>query len=394
MLSVSPTSFRNHYQALVTSGAIEADAAQARAVEALAALDERLMTYKPAGKSGFLDKLFHSDDEPLLKGLYIHGDVGRGKTMLMDLFFQESRVAHKRRVHFHEFMTDVHERIFAFRQSIARGEMADADAVQLTATSIFEQVWLLCFDEFHVTDIADAMILGRLFARLFELGTVVVATSNVPPENLYEGGLNRVLFLPFIAQIEERMDVLRLDARTDFRMEKLASVRMWLTPADAEAEAALDRAWTLITGGAPCEPRDIAIKGRLLHVPCSAPGVARFSFADLCEQPLAASDYLRLARDYHTLMIDHIPLMDYDDRDAAKRFIALIDALYDKGVKLMASSDSDPLSLYRASDGFEANEFKRTSSRLIEMNSDSYLAKAHGRSDSLASGTATGLVET
>jgi cell division protein ZapE len=177
-------------------------------------------------------------------------------------------------------------------------------------------------------------------------------------------------------------------------MEKLASVKMWLTPADAEAEAALDRAWTLITGGAPCEPRDIAIKGRLLHVPCSAPGVARFSFADLCEQPLAASDYLRLARDYHTLMIDHIPLMDYDDRDAAKRFIALIDALYDNGVKLMASSDSDPLSLYRASDGFEANEFKRTSSRLIEMNSDSYLAKAHGRSDSLASGTATGLVET
>jgi cell division protein ZapE len=291
-------------------------------------------------------------------------------------------------------MTDVHERIFAFRQSIARGEMADADAVQLTATSIFEQAWLLCFDEFHVTDIADAMILGRLFARLFELGTVVVATSNVPPENLYEGGLNRVLFLPFIAQIEERIDVLRLDARTDFRMEKLASVKMWLTPADAEAEAALDRAWTLITGGAPCEPRDIAIKGRLLHVPCSAPGVARFSFADLCEQPLAASDYLRLARDYHTLMIDHIPLMDYDHRDAAKRFIALIDALYDKGVKLMASSDSDPLSLYRASDGFEANEFKRTSSRLIEMNSDSYLAKAHGRSDSLASGTATGLVET
>ncbi|MDR6303801.1 cell division protein ZapE [Nitrobacter vulgaris] len=391
---MSPTSFRNHYQALVTSGAIEADSAQARAVEALAALDERLMTYKPAGKSGFLDKLFHSDDEPPPKGLYIHGDVGRGKTMLMDLFFQESRVAHKRRVHFHEFMTDVHERIFAFRQSIARGEMADADAVQLTATSIFEQAWLLCFDEFHVTDIADAMILGRLFALLFELGTVVVATSNVPPENLYEGGLNRVLFLPFIAQIEERMDVLRLDARTDFRMEKLASVKMWLTPANAEAEAALDRAWTLMTGGAPCEPRDIAIKGRLLHVPCSAHGVARFSFADLCEQPLAAPDYLRLARDYHTLMIDHIPVMDYDDRDAAKRFIALIDTLYDNGVKLMASSDSDQLSLYRANDGFEANEFKRTSSRLIEMNSDSYLARAHGRSDSLASGTATGLVET
>jgi cell division protein ZapE len=393
MLSTSPALFRDHYQALVASGAIEADAAQQRVVEALAALDERLMAYKPAGKPGFLDKLFHSDSEPPPKGLYIHGDVGRGKTMLMDLFFHESRVANKRRVHFHEFMNDVHERIFAFRQNIARGEMADADVIQLTAASIFDEAWLLCFDEFHVTDIADAMILGRLFAHLFELGTVVVATSNVPPEDLYEGGLNRVLFLPFIAQIEERMDVLRLDARTDFRMEKLTGVRMWLTPADDAAEAALDSAWVLMTGGAPCKPRDIAIKGHILHVPCSSHGVARFSFADLCEQPLAASDYLRLARDYHTLIVDRIPNMDAD-RNAAKRFIALIDALYDNGVKLMASSDADPLSLYRASDGFEAGEFKRTSSRLIEMGSESYLAQAHGRSDSAASSSSTGLVET
>jgi cell division protein ZapE len=394
MHSVSATSFRKHYQALVASGAIEADPAQAQAVETLVTLDERLMAYKPAGKGGFLDKLFHSDGEPAPKGLYIYGEVGRGKTMLMDLFFQESAVAHKRRVHFHEFMADVHERIYAFRQTIARGEMADADVIHLTAISIFEEAWLLCFDEFHVTDIADAMILGRLFARLFELGTVVVATSNVPPEHLYEGGLNRVLFLPFIAQIEERMDVLRLDARTDFRMEKLAGVKMWLTPADAAAEAALDKAWVLMTGGAPCRPRDIAIKGRILHVPCSANGVARFSFADLCEEPLAASDYLRLAHDYHTLMIDRIPVMDYADRNAAKRFIALIDTLYDTGVKLMASSDTDPLSLYRATDGYEANEFKRTSSRLIEMGSESYLAQAHGRSDSAASSSSTGLVET
>jgi cell division protein ZapE len=394
MHSVSATSFRKHYQALVASGAIEADPAQAQAVETLVTLDERLMAYKPAGKGGFLDKLFHSDGEPAPKGLYIYGEVGRGKTMLMDLFFQESAVAHKRRVHFHEFMADVHERIYAFRQTIARGEMADADVIHLTAISIFEEAWLLCFDEFHVTDIADAMILGRLFARLFELGTVVVATSNVPPEELYEGGLNRVLFLPFIAQIEERMDVLRLDARTDFRMEKLAGVKMWLTPADAAAEAALDKAWVLMTGGAPCRPRDIAIKGRILHVPCSANGVARFSFADLCEEPLAASDYLRLAHDYHTLMIDRIPVMDYADRNAAKRFIALIDTLYDTGVKLMASSDTDPLTLYRATDGYEANEFKRTSSRLIEMGSESYLAQAHGRSDSAASSSSTGLVET
>jgi cell division protein ZapE len=394
MLSTSPASFRAHYQALVASGAIEADPAQARAVEAFTALEERLATYKPARKPRFLGKLFKSDTETPPNGLYVYGEVGRGKTMLMDLFFQESRIAHKRRAHFHEFMADVHERIYAFRQNIARGEMADADVIHLTATSIFEEAWLLCFDEFHVTDIADAMILGRLFSRLFELGTVVVATSNVAPENLYKGGLNRALFLPFITQIEARMDVLRLDARTDFRMEKLAGVKMWLTPADADANAALDKAWGRMTGSAPCKPRDISIKGRILHVPCSANGVARFSFADLCEKPLGASDYLRLAHDYHTLMIDRIPVMDYADRNAAKRFIALIDALYDNGVKLMASSAADPLSLYQAADGFEANEFKRTSSRLIEMGSESYLAHAHGRSDSAASGSSTGLVET
>ena len=394
MLSTSPTLFRDHYQDLVASGAIEADPAQARVAEALAALDERLMAYKPAGKGGFLDKLFHPDHAPPPKGLYIYGDVGRGKSMLMDLFFHESAVTHQRRVHFHEFMANVHERIFAFRQSIARGEIADADVIQLTAAAIFDEAWLLCFDEFHVTDIADAMILGRLFARLFELGTVVVATSNVPPEDLYEGGLNRVLFLPFIEQIEERMDILRLDARTDFRMEKLAGVTMWLTPADAKAEATLDKGWALMTGGSPCRPRDIAVKGHTLRVPCSSHGVARFSFADLCEQPLGASDYLGLARDYHTLIIDRIPVMEDADRNAAKRFIALIDTLYDNGVKLMASSDTDPLSLYRATEGFEAHEFKRTSSRLIEMGSESYLAQAHGRGNSAAGGSSTGLVET
>jgi len=396
MLSASPSPFRDHYSALVASGAIEADPAQAYAVEAFAALDERLAVYTPPRKPRFLGMFFKNDrkKEAPPNGLYIHGEVGRGKTMLMDLFFQQTQVAHKRRSHFHEFMADVHERIYAFRQNIARGEMADADVIHLTATSIFEEAWLLCFDEFHVTDIADAMILGRLFSHLFDLGTVVVATSNVAPEDLYKGGLNRALFLPFIAQIEAHMDVLRLDARTDFRLEKLAGVKMWLTPADATADAALDKAWARMTGSAPCKSRDIAIKGRILHVPCSAHGVARFPFADLCEKPLAASDYLRLAHDYHTIMIDRIPVMDYADRNAAKRFISLIDTLYDNGVKLMASSETDPLSLYRATDGNEANEFKRTSSRLIEMGSESYLAQAHGRGDSAASGATTGLVET
>jgi cell division protein ZapE len=394
MLSVPSDSFRAHYQALVSSGAIEPDPAQQEVAEAFADLEERLSRYKPLRKQGLLGRLFADKDDGPPRGLYVHGDVGRGKTMLMDLFFQQSPVEHKRRAHFHEFMADVHERIYGYRQSIARGEIPDADVIALTASSIFEQAWLLCFDEFHVTDIADAMILGRLFARLFDLGTVVVATSNVAPEDLYKGGLNRSLFVPFIAQIQQRMKVLRLDARTDFRLEKLAGVKMWLVPADAAAAAALDRAWIKMTGSAPCKPRDIPIKGRALRVPCSAHGVARFCFADICEQPLAASDYLRLARDYHTIMIDRIPVMDYADRNAAKRFITLIDTLYDNGVKLMASAQADPQSLYLATEGNEAAEFKRTSSRLIEMSSESYLALPHGHKDSEASGASTGLVET
>jgi cell division protein ZapE len=393
MLS-SPDSFRQHYQALVSSGTIERDAAQAGIADSFAALEQRLSGYNPLRKRRLLGRLFRDKDEEPPRGLYIHGEVGRGKTMLMDLFFQSSPVEHKRRAHFHEFMADVHERIYAYRQSIARGELANGDVIALTASAIFEEAWLLCFDEFHVTDIADAMILGRLFAKLFELGTVVVVTSNVAPDDLYKGGLNRALFLPFIAQIEAHMDVMRLDARTDFRLEKLTGVKMWLVPDDGEASRALNKAWAKMTGNAPRKPRDILIKGRKLHVPCSAHGVARFSFADLCEAPLAASDYLRLAHDYHTILVDHIPVMDYPQRNAAKRFISLIDTLYDNAVKLMASAAADPVSLYLATDGNEANEFKRTSSRLIEMSSESYLALPHGRKDSAASGATTGLVET
>jgi cell division protein ZapE len=394
MLSTPSTSFRAHYQSLVSSGAIEPDAAQAQAAEAFADLEARLSSYRPVRKQGLLGRLFADKNGGPPRGLYVHGEVGRGKTMLMDMFFQQSQIQHKRRAHFHEFMAEVHERIYGFRQNIARGEMADGDVIGLTAASIFDQAWLLCFDEFHVTDIADAMILGRLFSKLFELGTVVVATSNVEPEDLYKGGLNRALFLPFIAQISDHMDVLRLDARTDFRLEKLAGVKMWLVPADRDADATLDKAWAKMTGKAPCKARDISIKGRILRVPCSAHGVARFSFADICEKPLAASDYLRLAHDYHTILIDHIPVMDYPERNAAKRFISLIDTLYDNAVKLMASAAADPVSLYLANDGNEANEFKRTSSRLIEMSSESYLALPHGHKDSEASGSSTGLVET
>jgi cell division protein ZapE len=315
--------------------------------------------------------------------------------MLMDLFFHASPVRRKHRAHFHEFMAEVHERVHGFRQKIASGEISDTDPVMLTAGTIFDEAWLLCFDEFHVTDIADAMILGRLFTKLFELGTVVVATSNVAPDDLYKGGLNRGLFLPFVKLLQERMDVLRLDARTDFRLEKLAGVTTWHVPANKDADAALDKAWQKLTGGAPARPHDLVVKGRRLRVPRAAHGVARFSFKELCEVPLGASDYLRLAHDFHTLVLDRVPVMNYEHRNFAKRFITLIDTLYDNCVKLVASADADPLSLYVATEGVEVHEFKRTSSRLIEMGSESYLALPHGsREQQLGSGSREGLVET
>jgi len=384
------------YEAGVAAQLVERDAAQIAVIERLAHLETRILEHRLARKSSSLGWLFAKSASalPPIKGLYIYGEVGRGKTMLMDLFFQASPVVRKRRVHFHAFMLDVHERVYILRQQMKLGEHAGEDPVRLVAAQLVQEAWLLCFDEFHVTDIADAMILGRLFAVMFERGVVLVATSNVPPDDLYKDGLNRTLFVPFVRMLEQHMDVVRLEARIDFRLEKLAGMPVWYVPADAKADAALDDAWRRLTGGQRGVAQELPLKGRSVHVPRAARGVARFPFHDLCEQPLAAAEYLRIAHEYHTLLIDHIPVMDFDRRNAAKRFIILVDTLYDMNVKLIASAAAEPDALYAAEQGFEAQEFRRTASRLIEMRSEGFLARPHGADHSLGTGSSSGIVET
>jgi cell division protein ZapE len=373
-----PETFQIRYAALIAAGKIEPDPGQAALAEHMARLALRLDQHRLARKSSALGWLFGgtSKREEPLRGLYVHGEVGRGKTMLMDLFFATSPVLRKRRVHFHEFMADVHERVFVYRQEMKNG--AERDPIQRAADAIAEESWLLCFDEFHVTDIADAMILGRLFTRLFELGVVMVATSNLAPRDLYKDGLNRALFLPFIGMLEKHCIVVRLDARVDFRLEKLTGVPTWYVPPTPKNEAALDDAWHRLVGEAGGALHELIVKGHAVKIPKAAMGVARFAFEDLCAQPLAASDFHKIALEFHTVIIDRIPVMDLARRNEAKRFIILVDTLYDHGVKLLATADAQPDGLYTGDTGYEANEFKRTASRLIEMRSQAYLGLPHG----------------
>ncbi|UHC16152.1 cell division protein ZapE [Methylobacterium currus] len=383
------------YDALVDSGAIERDSAQTDLVARLDGLIRDLAEVPPPSSPGVLGRLFGRKPEPVAgpPGLYVWGLVGRGKTMLMDLF-HEAAPSPKRRVHFHAFMGDVHERIHRHRQALKQGTARGDDPIAPVAEALAAEARLLCFDEFTVTDIADAMILGRLFTALFARGVVMVATSNVEPDRLYEGGLNRALFLPFIEQLKERVAVVRLDSRTDFRLEKLGGSPVYHVPADEAAEAALTHAFQALSGEPKGRPTTIQVKGHEVAIPEAAGGVARFTFADLCARPLGAADYLTLAERFHTVIVEEIPVMDMPQRNEAKRFIILVDALYDTRTKLLASAAAEPTGLYLADSGREAFEFERTVSRLIEMRSEEYLALPHGRPDSEASGSSTGLVET
>jgi cell division protein ZapE len=390
----------SRYDALVAAGAIERDPAQAALavkLDVLArALHERRMILhheRPPSKSAF-GWLFGRRKLPEpLRGLYIWGSVGRGKTMLMDLFFEAIAVRRKRRAHFHAYMAEVHERIHEWRQKLKRGEVKGDDPIRPVAAALAEEAWVLCFDEFAVTDIADAMILGRLFTALFEHGVVVVATSNVAPDRLYEGGLNRALFLPFIALLKQRMEVVTLDARTDFRLEKLGGSPVYFTPADEAARRALNDVFAGLTAGATPKPAQLTVHGHAVEVPLQAMGAARFAYADLCQKPLGAADFIALARAFHTIVLDGAPVIPSARRDEARRFITLIDVLYERHVKLVMSADAEPNGLYHAETGNEAFAFDRTVSRLIEMRSREYLARPREAVQPVP-GDPKGLVET
>jgi cell division protein ZapE len=360
---------RAAYDQLLTAGELRPDAAQSAAVAALDRVAAGLT------QRGLWSRLFGADgDGPA--GAYLWGGVGRGKSMLMDLAFETIAVEPKRRVHFHEFMLETHNRLRIVR------EREEGDPIEPVAEQIAAEAKLLCFDEMQVTNPADAMILSRLFGKLLDEGVKVVTTSNRPPSDLYQGGLNRELFLPFIALIEQRLLVVAVDGPTDYRLGRLEGVEVWHVPNGPEATAALSQAFFQLTdypvedrAKVPSEELDVG-GGRTLHVPKSLKGVAVFSFERLCGEPRGAADYLAIARRYHTVIIVGIPVMGPEMRNEATRFVTLIDALYEHKVKLLAAADAEPERLYPAGDG--SFEFQRTVSRLEEMRSAEYLAEGHG----------------
>ena len=371
---------RSLYEAKVRDGHIERDAAQEKVVGLLDALCDRIDGYSPARKSSALGWLFggktngSNATSGAPKGLYIWGGVGRGKSMLMDMFFERADVGKKRRVHFHAFMAEVHSDIFKYRQALKRGEVKGEDPIEPVAEAIARTCALLCFDEFTITDIADAMILGRLFKVLFAHGVVVVATSNVEPTELYRDGLNRLLFLPSIDLLLAHMDVVELASRADYRMEKLAGQPTFHVPAGIASQEALTATFKTLTGRDGGRPASVRVLGREVAVPEARGSVARFGFADLCAKPLGANDYLAIANAYRSVIVDDIPVLKASQRNEAKRFIVMIDAFYEARTKFFASAAARPAKLFEADEGREAFEFQRTISRLNEMQSEDYMA--------------------
>jgi cell division protein ZapE len=378
---------RAAYKALLAGGELSPDPGQAEIVTRLQTLREDLGRPEET-PPGFLASLFGKRQaRPAPRGLYIHGGVGRGKSMLMDLFFETAPVAEKRRVHFHAFMLECHGAIHKWRGQSAversNNHDDDGDPIPPLARRIAADARLLCFDEFQVSDVADAMILGRLFGELLGLGVVLVATSNRAPDALYEGGLNRALFLPFIDLLQDRLEVMALDGPTDYRLRRMKGVQVYHVPINDQTTQHMREAFFSMTDrdveDAHMVPTaELQVQGRALFVPKSSKGVAVFSFKRLCAdpgKPLGAADYLAIAWRYHTVFIVAIPRMGPDQRNEAKRFVTLIDTLYENNVKLICSAAVAPDQLYAAGDG--SFEFSRTASRLAEMQSEEYLARGH-----------------
>jgi cell division protein ZapE len=349
---------REAYEACISGGRLNADPGQATIAAKLDDLAVRLTE----GRGLF-------GRRKSVRGLYIWGGVGRGKSMLMDLFFRHAPVEAKRRVHFHDFMQAVQDEIHAER---AKGS---DDAVAPVARRIADETRLLCFDEFQVSDIADAMVLKRLFEGLLERKVVVVSTSNRVPDALYKDGLNRQLFLPFIDLLKSELDVVEIDAARDYRLERLTEAPVWYTPLGEGATAALDHAWQRLTLGAEPQPHTLTVKGRKVELRETAAGVIRSTFARLCERPLGPADYLAIAAHAHTLILDGVPVLTAEKRNEAKRFVTLIDTLYEARAKLVAAAAAEPEALYPEGDG--SFEFQRTVSRLFEMRSSEYLGAEH-----------------
>lgn len=369
-----PGPVRRIYDELVASGGVDDDPAQVELILILDQLIDDINAKRLSSKSSALGWLFGKkfEENPAKDGIYIWGGVGRGKTFIMDLFFEVVDISPRRRVHFNDFMREAHQHIHNHRQIYKAGKTNEKDPVPSVAKLLAAKARLLCFDEFSVSDITDAMLLGRLFKALFEENVSIVVTSNIRPEDLYKDGLNRQLFMPFIALLKARLHVFELASSSDYRISKLPADKFYSWPLDERADRAMDDVWKMLTDDAQPVRESINLQGRVIEIPRTAKGVARFHFDNLCREPRGTSDFLAIARQYHAVMIDSVPVMLASERNEAKRFILLIDVLYDNHCRLVISADGPPDALYQVSGGREAFEFERTASRLIEMQSREY----------------------